>query len=275
MAIYVIGDIQGCYDELQRLLNKINFTPGLDRLWFTGDLVNRGPKSLETIRFIKSLGDSAVVVLGNHDLHLLACFYGARKVHKKDTLDSILSAKDCGELLSWLRDRPLLHYQHGFCLVHAGLAPQWDLSLAQRCAVKVERMLRDPDKTPQFFEHMYGDNPNAWDENLEEWSMIRFILNAFTRMRYCSQDGSIDVKYKGRPGSQPMELVPWFDHPNRKSQNLNILFGHWSTLGIINKKGVYGLDTGCLWGGCLTALKLKGNGGKPVHVRCEGLKMQS
>ncbi|MGH8557555.1 MAG: symmetrical bis(5'-nucleosyl)-tetraphosphatase [Methylococcales bacterium] len=272
MAIYAIGDVQGCFNELLLLLDKIKFNRRIDRLWFTGDLVNRGPNSLETLRFIKSLGESATVVLGNHDLHLLACYYGIGKLHKRDTLNAILSAVDCYEILDWLRKRPLLHYEENYCLVHAGLPPQWDLSLARKCAYKVEKILRDTDKIIEFFSRMYGDFPTQWKEELDEWSMIRFIVNAFTRMRYCSKDGSIDVHHKGSPGSQPTELVPWFEHPDRQSGRVNIIFGHWSTLGITEKKGVYSLDTGCLWGGKLTALRLDGDYEKYFQIECECAK---
>lgn len=274
MAIYVIGDIQGCFDELQRLLTKFDFNPRSDRLWFTGDLVNRGPKSLETLRFVKNLGESANIVLGNHDLHLLACYFGKRKMHKSDTFKAILKSKDCIDLLDWLRHQPIFRFQHNYCLVHAGLAPQWDLLLAQQCAAKVEKILRNSDKANLFFEYMYGDIPDKWDNEKEGWPMIRFITNAFTRMRYCKLDGSIDTKHKGRPGTQPDGLIPWYEYPKRKNKNLNILFGHWSTLGYLNKKGVYGLDTGCLWGGHLSALKLNDENDRNelIQVCCKGSK---
>jgi bis(5'-nucleosyl)-tetraphosphatase (symmetrical) len=269
MSTYAIGDIQGCLDPLKRLLDKIRFDPRRDRLWFTGDLVNRGPKSLETLRFIKSLADSATIVLGNHDLHLLACYYGKRSPHKSDSFGAVLAANDCDELLTWLRQRPLLHYDSNFCLVHAGLAPQWDLSLALRCARQVEKVLQDDMKISQFFDRMYGDTPTRWNEDLEEWSMIRFSVNVLTRMRYCTKDGAIDTKYKGVPGSQPAELMPWFDHPARRSQTLNIVFGHWSTLGLADRNGVYNIDTGCVWGGQLTALRLDPNSREYIQVQCE------
>ena len=269
MAIYAIGDIQGCFNHLKRLLDKIGFDCTNDRLWLTGDLVNRGPSSLETLRFIKGLGESAVVILGNHDLHLLACYYGKRSPHKKDTLNAVLNAHDSEDLLNWLRNRPLLHHENNFCLVHAGLPPQWDIHLARRCAKKVEAILRDSTMVDQFFDHMYGDTPDSWDENLEEWAAVRFIVNAFTRMRYCKLDGSIDTKYKGIPGTQPKDLVPWFDHPHRKSNNQDIIFGHWSTLGTLCRKGIYNLDTGCVWGGKLTALKLETKRVDYFQVDCD------
>lgn len=256
MAIYAIGDIQGCFDELLMLLEQIDFDRREDQLWFTGDLVNRGPKSLEVLRFVKGLGDAAVSVLGNHDLHLLAA---ARNgiCKKKDTLEDILSAADRDELLSWLRHRPLLHYDEEFCLIHAGLSPHWDLDLAMRCASEVQGVLQGPDHGI-FLDHMYGDTPHGWDESLEGWDRLRFIINCFTRMRYCDEGGRLDLKEKGPPGSQPKHLMPWFEAPNRKSTGTAIVFGHWSTLGFSSVNSCYGLDTGCLWGGQLTALRLDG-----------------
>ncbi len=257
MTTYAIGDIQGCFEELLCLLDKIHFNPGQDQLWFTGDLVNRGPKSLETLRFIKNLGDSAVTVLGNHDLHLLACAHGAATPHRSDTLDPILDANDRKELLDWLLHRPLLHYDQGICLVHASVAPQWDLNTAIACAQQAEDVFRDKERTAEFFDHMYGDQPDRWDKGLTGWTRIRFIVNAFTRARfYGYETGSIDLKHKGQPGSQPANLIPWFEHPERKTRDIRIVFGHWSNLGLSTKNGAYCLDTGCLWGGALTALRI-------------------
>ena len=255
MAIYAIGDIQGCFASLWKLLQLIEFDASQDRLWFTGDLVNRGPQSLETLRYVKGLGDAAVTVLGNHDLHLLAVAFNHMMPRKKDTLDAILTAPDRDELLDWLRHRPLLHYAEHYCLVHAGLPPQWDLDQARHCASEVETLLRGT-KAGRFFAHMYGDTPNKWSNKLKEWERIRFITNGLTRMRYCRIDGTLDLRYKGAPGTQPKQLIPWFDVPNRQSASLNIVFGHWSTLGFRAKNGVFALDTGCLWGGQLTALRL-------------------
>ncbi len=257
MTTYAIGDIQGCFEELLCLLDKIQFDPGQDRLWLTGDLVNRGPKSLETLRFIKNLGDSAVTVLGNHDLHLLACAHGAAMPHRSDTFDPILGAEDKKELLDWLLHRPLLHYDQGICLVHASLAPQWDLDIAIACAQQAEGVLRDKEKKAEFFDHMYGDQPDRWNNDLTGWPRVRFIVNAFTRARFCDyQTGRIDLKHKGKPGSQPANLIPWFEHPERKTCDLRIVFGHWSSLGLSTRNGAYCLDTGCLWGGPLTALRI-------------------
>ena len=255
MAIYAIGDVQGCYDDLLRLLDKINFDEANDQLWFAGDLVNRGPKSLETLRFIKSLGKSAISVLGNHDLHLLAVAYSGKSLRVKDSLSPILAAADCDELLDWLRHRPLFFYNRRYCLLHAGVPPQWDFNTTRHMAKRVERILRGK-QYKDFFSSMYGDKPNIWSDDLKGMSQIRFVVNCFTRLRYCDIDGRLDFKQKGELGSQPEHLLPWFEVPHRKSKKMTIIFGHWSTLNYYAKNNCYGIDTGCLWGGELTALKL-------------------
>ena len=262
MATYVIGDIQGCYQELLALLDKINFDPARDRLWFTGDLVNRGPQSLETMRFVKNLGKQTVIVLGNHDLHLLAVARDPANKHKKDTLDEIISAPDRSELLDWLRTRPLFHRDEalGFTLIHAGLPPQWDIAAAGKYAQEVERVLGQADYAG-FFDHMYGDQPDTWATDLKGWKRIRFITNAFTRMRYCDDSGRFALDEKGPPGSQAKPYQPWFTLKSRRTGNEKIIFGHWSTVHLGNiknfkKYNVYPLDTGCLWGGTLAALRL-------------------
>ncbi len=257
MATYAIGDIQGCYDELLRLLDKLCFDPASDRLWFVGDVVNRGPKSLETLRFIKGLGDQARMVLGNHEFHLLAMAQGNLRYKRKDTLDEILTALDQEELLHWLRHRPLLHHDEtlGYTLIHAGLPPQWDLKTASRCAAEMEAMLRGSDY-PEYFKHMYGNEPNRWDEQLTGWDRLRFITNCFTRLRYCAPDGTLALEQKGPPGSQPGPYLPWFAVPARASLDMKIVFGHWSTLGLRVEPSIVALDTGCLWGGRLTAVRL-------------------
>lgn len=258
MATYAIGDIQGCFDALEFLLEKISFNPRKDTVWFAGDLVNRGDKSLETLRYIKSLGDSAVCVLGNHDLTLLAISAGSKQV-KHHTMQDIFSAPDRDKLLKWLRHRPLLHHDKklGYTMIHAGLPPQWDLPLAQHCAGEVEAVLRS-DELPHFIEHMYGNKPKRWSDTLSGWGRLRFIINCFTRLRFCDVDGRLKLKYKGAPGSQPPEYLPWFELPGRKSRDMNIVFGHWSTLGPCSTPGIYPLDTACLWGGDLTALRIDG-----------------
>lgn len=268
MATYAIGDIQGCFDDLQRLLAKINFNKKTDTLWFAGDLVNRGPKSLETLRFIKSLGDSAVCVLGNHDLHLLATAYNLSPFKAKDTLAEILAADDKDELLDWLRHRPLFHYNEYFCLLHAGLPPQWDFLTAKKMAKEVENILRSKHYL-DFFSIMYGNKPKQWNKHLTEEEQLRFTVNCFTRMRFCDSQGKLDFRYNGGLGSQEEHLMPWFDVPNRKSLGLNIIFGHWSALGYHKSNQCYGIDTGCLWGGQLTALKL-GKRPKRISIDCAG-----
>lgn len=269
MAIYVIGDIQGCFRELMGLLQEIRFRPGDDQLWFTGDLVNRGPDSLQVLRYVRGLGSNALTVLGNHDLHLLACAQGVVRTHRGDTLDQVLAADDRDELLAWLRARPLMHHDplHGVTLIHAGLPPQWDLALAQSCAAEVEAMLRSGDYA-EFLAHMYGNEPDYWDESHSGWDRLRFITNCFTRLRYCDADGRLYLKSKGEPGSQAHGLFPWYQLEQRKSRELNIIFGHWSTLGLYRGEGVSSLDTGCLWGGLLTALRL--SDGAVFSYACNG-----
>ncbi len=258
MATYAIGDLQGCYDDLLRLLDKIKFNPHSDQLWFVGDLVNRGPKSLECLRFIKSLGPSAITVLGNHDLHLLAIAHKIKKPRKKElSLNAILHAEDCDELLHWLRYRPLLHYQEPYYLVHAGIAPQWDLETAKKMAREVEMQLQDDDRYLKLLEKMYGDTPDRWSDTLTGYKRLRYILNAFTRMRFCYENGALDFENKDPPGVQPKELIPWFDMPKRHQSSHRIIFGHWSNLGYFEKNNCYCIDTGCLWGGQLTALRLE------------------
>lgn len=268
MALYAIGDIQGCLCELEKLLDHIRFDPGKDRLWLTGDLVNRGPHSLSTLRFVRALGDATISVLGNHDLHLLAVAHKQSKLRKNDTLKAILQASDRDELLDWLRCLPLLHYESDYCLIHAGVPPQWDLKLARACAKEVETLLRCDDYAI-FFEHMYGDSPDVWSADLNGWERLRFITNCLTRLRYCDKKGRVNFNTKGAPGSQPKHLLPWFEVPGRKSSEMNIVFGHWSTLGFRAEKGIYAIDTGCLWGGELTALRLSGKF-KKFSIVCPG-----
>lgn len=257
MPVYAVGDVQGCLEPLERLLERVRFDPARDRLWLVGDLVNRGPHSLETLRFVRDLEEAAVAVLGNHDLALLAKACGARRLKRRDPLRAVLDAPDAGELLTWLRSRPLLHQDRslGWTLVHAGLAPQWDEATALSCAAELETILRSPDWTA-FMEHMYGDEPRRWSPELSGWERLRFIANAFTRIRYCDAGGGLDLQSNGPPGTQPPGLVPWFEHPGRRSARLRIVFGHWSTLGVLTRPGLLALDSGCVWGGYLTAARL-------------------
>jgi len=256
MAVYAIGDVQGCYDNLRALLEKIGYDRARDRLWFVGDLVNRGPQSAAVLRFVMGL-EQAVCVLGNHDLHLLAVAAGRARARPEDRLEDVLTAPDRDALLHWLRSRPLLHHDAalGYTLVHAGLLPAWDLTVAQALAREAEAVLRGPDAS-ELYTQMYGDEPGAWDASLGGWARLRVIINAFTRLRYCWPDGRMDLRPKGPPGSQPRGLLPWFQVPGRVSQTLRIVFGHWSTLGLWNRDGVIGLDSGCLWGGSLSAVRL-------------------
>jgi len=255
MAIYAIGDIQGCFDELLRLLDAISFNEQSDQLWFAGDLVNRGPQSLETLRFVKALGDSAITVLGNHDLHLLVASCAPKIANKKDSLLPILEAPDRDELIDWLRHRPLFHSNDDFCLVHAGLPPQWDFNKTQKMALLAEQALKSPDYQA-FLKQLYGNKPNIWSSSLKGVEKLRFIINCFTRMRYCDVNGRLDFVQSGPLGSQPKSLVPWFAVPKRKNADMRVIFGHWSTLGYYEGPNCYAIDTGCLWGGQLTALRL-------------------
>ena len=269
MAVYAIGDLQGCLDPLLRLLDKIDYNPKRDRLWFTGDVVNRGPDSLESLRFVRNLGDGAVTVLGNHDLHLLAAAENPGKLRGKDTLDAILKAKDGHELLHWLRHRPLMHHDkaRNYTLVHAGLSPQWTLKTARSAAAELEAVLRGKDY-PEFFKHMYGNKPVRWSKNLRGWERLRYITNVFTRMRFCDLDGNLDLSRKGRPSPRARKYVPWFDVPGRKNAKLRIVFGHWSTLGELVRRDLVSIDTGCVWGGCLTAAQLKATKVRLRRVKC-------
>lgn len=270
MATYAIGDIQGCDEELGRLLDELKFEPSSDRLWLVGDLVNRGPSSLAVLRRIKALGDAAVVVLGNHDLHLLALAYSPHERFKaKDTLHEVLQAPDRDELLAWLRCRPMLHHDPvlGYTMIHAGLPPQWDLDTAQRCARELEAALRDDHRCTELFANMYGDQPNRWSESLAGFERLRFITNALTRLRFCRPDGTLELKHKGTIEQAPADVVPWFRAPNRRSRDLRIVCGHWSALGFHDEAGVLSIDTGCVWGQQLCAVRLDAPA-KPWFVPC-------
>lgn len=261
MAVYAIGDIQGCFEPLQGLLERIGFQPAHDRLWFTGDLVNRGPQSLEVLRYIRSLGEGARVVLGNHDLHLLSVWAGPGEIKRDDNLHPVLEAPDSEELMQWLRQQPLLYEEPGFpyVLVHAGIPPAWTLSEARAHARELEAALRGSD-LGKFFRHIYSDRPACWRKDLRGWDRLRFITNAFTRMRYCAADGALLLDYKGAPESAPSGYYPWFATPSRRfqPQDVTVICGHWSTLGLRQETGLLAIDTGCLWGGCLTAARLDG-----------------
>lgn len=275
MATYAIGDIQGCDDELARLLDQLRFDPSADRLWLVGDLVNRGPKSLAVLRRVKALGDAAVVVLGNHDLHLLATAYGGAERKAKDTIDDVLGAADRDELLAWLRSRQLLHHDErlGYTMFHAGLPPQWDLSTAQRCARELEAALRDDSSCGLLFRNMYGDRPNRWSDDLSGVDRLRFITNCLTRLRFCRSDGTLELKYKGTIAQAPKDVLPWFRAPARRSEGLRIVCGHWSALGYHTENGVLSIDTGCVWGQRLCAVRLDSEA-PPIFVPCSSSGLQ-
>lgn len=273
MTTYAIGDVQGCYTELMELLQKLNFDPTKDTVWFTGDLVNRGPDSLKVLQFVKNLGNQAVTVLGNHDLHLLAVSCGQSKLRRDDTLDAILASSERDELLHWLRNLPLMHNDEelGYSMIHAGLPPQWSLHRAKQLAGEVEQILGS-EAHVEFFTNMYGNRPLQWSETLQGWDRLRFITNCFTRLRYLDGDGRLCLKSKGPVGTQPERCNPWFLHPQRKTITERLVFGHWSTLGYYNRGGVLGLDSGCLWGGKLSAVRLDDvdPGSTLVQLECSG-----
>ncbi len=256
---FAVGDIQGCYDSLRCLLDSVAFNPKKDQLWVVGDLVNRGPQSLATLRFLKDLGKHGKFVLGNHDLHLLAIASGKHEIRKHDTFADVLEAPDRDELLAWLRHQPLLYHDAklGFTMVHAGIPPCWTLQQAQQLAAEVEQRLQGK-KADNFFAHMYGDGPNCWDDKLTGTKRLRCITNYLTRMRFCTAAGELDLKDKGSTESSRPGYLPWFEHSKRRMQQDKIVFGHWAAIqGNAKPKNVYALDTGCVWGGKLTLLQLE------------------
>lgn len=259
MSTYVVGDLQGCLSPLKDLLERMAFNPASDRLWLTGDLVNRGPESLETLRFLKQLGNAVRCVLGNHDLHLLAAAAGHGRKHRSDTIADILEAPDRDELIDWLRHQPLAYADEAFpdvIMVHAGLLPQWSPKKALKLAAEVEAVLQS-DAWQTFMAVLYGNQPDAWDDELTGNDRLRIIVNALTRLRFCTQEGVMDFKIKDSARSAPPGYVPWFEVHGRKSAKARILFGHWSTLGLMVRDDLCGLDTGCVWGGRLTGLRLE------------------
>jgi bis(5'-nucleosyl)-tetraphosphatase (symmetrical) len=269
MARYAIGDIQGCRSELADLLARLRFRADRDELWFVGDLVNRGPDSLGTLRLVKSLGDNATVVLGNHDLHLLALAYGNdRKAKRGDTLAPVLEAPDRDALLEWLLARPLAHLDSnaGLLLCHAGLVPAWSAKKAVTLARSVESQLQANPR--QLFADMYGNKPDEWSESLAGTDRTRFIINVLTRLRFCTASGRVDLKMKGPPSDSTNDYLPWFEHPRRASRDVRVVFGHWSTLGLLQRNDVLALDTGCVWGGSLTAVDLGDPERPPVQIAC-------
>jgi bis(5'-nucleosyl)-tetraphosphatase (symmetrical) len=269
MALYAIGDVQGCDAELGQLLHALRFSPDKDRVWFVGDLVNRGPASLQVLRRVRALGGSAAVTLGNHDLHLLALAHGFGRQKRDDTLSDVLAAPDRDSLLDWLAQLPLCVEDRtlNLCMLHAGLSPQWDMPTARRCAREFEQALRREPST--LFEKMYGDQPDRWDEALKGTERLRYIVNCFTRLRYIDTEGRLELHAKGAPKkAQRGSLIPWYEAPQARWRGTRLVVGHWSTLGFFRNADVTALDTGCVWGGSLTALRLDVPDAAPVQVAC-------
>lgn len=265
---YLIGDLQGCCDALARLLDKIDFSPSRDRLYLLGDLVNRGPDSLTTLRRLQSLGDAAQCLLGNHDLHLLATAAGVRAPHKGDTLDAILNAPDREGLLDWLRHQRLAMRAQGWLMVHAGVVPQWDAAQTLSLAEEVHALLRGPELA-EFLPQMYGNEPDRWKEELTGVPRLRFIINVLTRIRFCNAKGKLDFKTKEGMGAAPEGFMPWFEVPERRTAGQPMAFGHWSTLGLVQRPDLLALDTGCVWGGQLTAARVAdGQALEIIQVAC-------
>lgn len=268
---YLIGDLQGCCDALDRLLAEIGFSPSRDRVHLLGDLVNRGPASLATLRRIAGLGDAAVSLLGNHDLHLLAVAHGAKSTGGSDTLEDILNAPDRTPLIDWLRHQHLAVHNHGWLMVHAGVAPQWTLQTALQLADELHRHLRG-NGIADFLRVMYGNEPARWNASLQGDERLRFAVNAFTRVRFVHADGTMDFKVKEGAEKAPLGLMPWFDAPGRSTAGIPIAFGHWSTLGLINRPDLLSLDTGCVWGGKLTAVRIDDGRRDITQVQCEQMR---
>ncbi len=256
MATYAIGDIQGCYYSFHQLLKRIEFNATNDKLWLVGDLINRGSGSLEVLRWVYQNQSSVVTVLGNHDLHTLAVAEGKVPQHKSDTLQALLDAPDSNILLDWLRHQAMIHSEHGYLMVHAGLLPQWSAKEALALGAEVEAVLRGAGYQ-DFLGQMYGNLPARWDESLQGMDRLRLITNAMTRLRTCSSDGEMDFKFSGVLADVPANTMPWFEVPTRKSADATIIFGHWSALGLLQRNNLFALDTGCLWGGELTAFRLE------------------
>lgn len=268
MAVYLIGDVQGCDQALARLLHTLDFSPSRDTVYLLGDLVNRGPDSLGVLRRVQALGSSARCVLGNHDLHALAVAAGARRPGRSDTLDALLHAPDRQALLSWLRQQPLALQAHGVLMVHAGVLPSWSAADTLALSAEVQHVLAGPD-WQAFVQQMYGNEPDRWDAALQGTERLRVIVNALTRLRFCSAAGRMEFDTKEAAEHAPAGFMPWFDVPGRKTANEVVAFGHWSTLGWLGRPDVWALDSGCVWGGCLTALRLQADGAhERIAVAC-------
>jgi bis(5'-nucleosyl)-tetraphosphatase (symmetrical) len=274
MALYLIGDVQGCDTALGRLLEKIAFSPSRDTLYLLGDLVNRGPDSDAVLRRLMGYGDSARCLLGNHDLSLLAVAHGGRPPHRNDTMDKVLLAPDRFRMLEWLRCQRMAVYAHGLLMVHGGVLPQWDVAKTLKLAGDVEGTLRGPSLV-DFLTHMYGNEPAQWDDSLKGADRLRVIVNSLTRLRFCTPEGVMDLRSSGGLADAPPGYLPWFDVPDRKTAGTPIAFGHWSTLGFLQRPDIIALDTGCVWGGCLSALQLgeDGTAHELIQVKCEQARM--
>jgi bis(5'-nucleosyl)-tetraphosphatase (symmetrical) len=264
---YLVGDVQGCCDALSRLLDKVGFSPSRDRIWLLGDLINRGPQSLATLRLLRGLDDAAVCLLGNHDLHLLAVAAGGRTTRAGDTLDEVLDAPDRDAWLDWLRQRRMAVSAHGWLMVHAGVVPQWDAAQTLRLAAEVEALLRG-DGLRDFLPQMYGDQPARWSDTLAGAERFRFVINVLTRVRFVAADGTLDLVTKDGIESAPPGVTPWFDAPGRRTQGTPIACGHWATLGLIDRPDLLALDTGCVWGRRLSAARIDGGRREIVQVEC-------
>ncbi len=267
MGLYLIGDVQGCDSALGQLFNEINFSPSRDTLYLLGDLVNRGPASLAVLRRMQALGDAAQCILGNHDLHALAVACGARPAGRGDTLGPLLAAPDAAPLLDWLRHRPLGLQAHGILMVHAGVLPQWDATQTIAACALITKELQQNDYK-NFLLQMYGNQPAQWHDGLQGMDRLRIIVNALTRIRFCSADGAMEFATKEGAGAAPAGVMPWFEVPGRKTADVTVAFGHWSTLGLINRPHLIALDTGCVWGGCLSALRFDGGRREVLQVAC-------
>ncbi len=265
--IYLVGDVQGCDEALASLLLKLDFSPSRDRIVLLGDLVNRGPASGAVLRRVAALGDAAVSLLGNHDLHLLAVAHGVRSLHKSDTFADVLEDADAQRWIDWIRHQKLAHLQAGWLCVHAGVPPQWSTAQTLELAAEVQAMLRGP-ALADFLPLMYGNEPRRWHDDLAGAERSRFVINALTRLRFCTADGTLDFKVKEGAGAAPEGLMPWFDVPGRETADQAVAFGHWSTLGLINTPTLLATDTGCVWGGALTAVRVDGGRREVVQVRC-------
>ncbi len=275
MAVYAVGDVQGCLHQLQQLLKQVDFDPKHDQLWLVGDLVNRGPSSLATLRFLYQIRHSITIVLGNHDLHLLACYYHRHLLGRKDTLAEILSAPDCSQLMHWLRQQKMFHHdaELGYAMVHAGVNPNWTLEQCLALAAEVEQVLRDEQQVAEFLLAMYGDEPSCWHDDLTGMPRLRLITNYFTRLRFCAADGTLELNSKAGVDQAPIGFAPWFTHNCQSLQQGSLLFGHWAALqGNSTNPAAIALDTGCVWGQSMTLYEL--DNGKFYRCSCEEFKQE-